>query len=108
MTRSFDDRVRELEKFWEGTGIRSKIHHHTPRRPYELSLLLEDRRRGVIIGFGNEENTVGEMERPIAVTADATMLSPTADNAPESSLQDAAIPVPKFFCSSARRSRIRR
>jgi hypothetical protein len=77
--------LRELEKFWEGTGIRSEIHHHTPTRPYELSLLLEGRRRGVTIGFGNEENTAGEMERPIAVTADATMLSPTADNATESS-----------------------
>jgi hypothetical protein len=77
--------LRELEKFWEGTGIRSEIHHHTPTRPYELSLLLEGRRRGVTTGFGNEENTAGEMERPIAVTADATMLSPTADNAPESS-----------------------
>jgi hypothetical protein len=77
--------LRELEKFWEGTGIRSEIHHHTPTRPYELSLLLEGRRRGVTIGFGNEENTAGKMERPIAFASDATMLSPAADDAPESS-----------------------
>jgi hypothetical protein len=39
----------------------------------------------VTSGFGDEENTAGKMERPIALAAHATMLSPAAEHAAESS-----------------------
>lgn len=58
-------------------------------------------------GFGDEENTAGKMERPIAVAAHTTMLSLAADNT-ESGWRDAAITVPILLCGNGRKPYIRR
>ena len=58
-------------------------------------------------GFGDEENTAGKMERPIAVAAHTTMLSLAADDT-ASSWRDTATTVPILLCGYGRRLCIRR
>jgi hypothetical protein len=76
----FCDRAREI---LGEQGIRLNPQPR-PVRSHDILFPQGLKRGGVDIGFGDEENTVGSMERAIAVAAHTIMLSPAADNAESS------------------------